>query len=154
MALGADSPLVAARKFEQLARGLAGLEKATLLEGGLIVKRAVQAELVAAGAGSGRLRGVGKKGAKIGIRVDPLGKAVLVRATGPFHLIESKTKAHRIPKDGSPRMVSTPYGVFASVNHPGTKGKHPWAKGVIIATPLVGKAGGDALKRTLGAVFR
>ena len=155
---GADSPIQAARKFQQLAKGLAGLEKTTLIEGGLIVKKAVQAELVAAGAGSGRLRGVGKKGAKIGVRVDPLGKAVLVRATGPFHLLESNTKAHRIPnerKGRGRRLVSIPgVGVFDSVNHPGTKGKHPWVKGVASAVPLVSKAGGSALKKTLGAVFR
>jgi len=157
VSFGADSPLVAAGKFGLLAKGLAGLEKEVLLQGGLIVKRSVQAQLVAAGAGSGRLRGVGKKGAKVGVRVDPLGRAVLVRATGPVHLLESKTRAHRIPKDSraSTWVISIPgVGVRAFANVKGTKGKYPWAKGVVAAAPMVGKANQVALTKTLGAVFR
>jgi hypothetical protein len=153
----ADLPLVAAAKFEKLAAGMKNLQKATLVEAAKTVQTAVRAELVAVGAGSGRLRGVGKKGGTIGVRYDVLGPdRVVVRATGQFQLLESNTKAHRIPKMRSrQRVVVIPgIGVRAWANHPGTKGKHPWAKGVVIGVPLAGRAEQTALRDLLAGVFR
>lgn len=160
MAFGADSPLVAARKFEQLAKGMAGLQRETLNQAGLIVKRSVETQIAVAGAPSGKLRGVGKKGARIGVRSDSIGTgSVLVRATGPIHFLESNTKPHRIPKEQGGRsrrriVVIPGVGVRAFARHPGTRGKHPWAKGVVIATPLIDKANQLALTKMVGAIFR
>ena len=89
------------------------------------------------------LSGVGKRGARIGVRYNvgqyDDGAKSLVFATGPFHLIERNTSAHRIPrvrKRGKPRPIAIPgVGVRMSAQHPGTKGKHPFERGVRAAMP-------------------
>lgn len=147
------------------------LEKTTKMEGELVlfernvvlvaaqaVKTSVQAQMVAAGVQNGKLRGVGKKGQKIGVRYDLIGKTALVRATGPFHLIERDTKAHRTPKVRGSRarhrlIVIPGIGVRAFANVKGTKGKHPWEKGVLVAVPLAEKAGGVALGHSLAKAY-
>jgi hypothetical protein len=75
----------------------------------------------------GILRGVGKAGARVGARYDVKeinGVAVgLVKGFGPLWLVEKDTKAgERIIKRGKRRGTV--------INHPGTKGKHPFDKGV------------------------
>lgn len=66
----------------------------------------------------------------------------IIRPRGPIGLIENGVKPHVIrPKALSKRRVragevgkralaSGSFGPVAAVRHPGTKGKHPWAKGV------------------------
>lgn len=126
----------------------------------LAVKKSVQTQLQAAGVDNGRLRGVGKKGAKIGVRYDFGGRTTaLVRATGPFHLIERTNKAHLIPKQRGARarkriVVIPGVGVRAYANHPGSKGKHPWAKGVVAAIPVQQKAQGLALAAALRKAYK
>jgi hypothetical protein len=116
-----------------------------------IVKYSVQSQLAVA-APRGRLN-VGKRGARIGVRYDLVSDtAAVVRMTGPAHLIERDTQAHRIPREArgrgrrQTRNVKHLYipgvGVRMSAQHPGTKGKHPWAKGVTAAVPVVGKVAG------------
>lgn len=107
----------------------------------LLVKTSVLAELQSAGVHGGRLQGVGKKGAKVGVRYTVAGTdhpTALVRATGPFHLIESDTKPHDI-KAKKKQAINIPgIGARASAhNTGGSRGKHPWAKGVDRAIPLV-----------------
>ncbi len=124
------------------------------------VKKSVQAQMQAAGVDNGKLRGVGKRGAKVGVRYDFVNSAsALVRATGPFHLLERDTRAHRIPKTRGGRArkrvaVIPGVGVRAWANHPGTKGKHPWAKGVAVALPIQEKAAGLALQQALVKAYR
>jgi hypothetical protein len=67
-----------------------------------------------------------------------------LRATGPWQLIEENTSPHTIgPKRrgrarGRRGAVVVPgTGPRAVVHHPGTQGKHSWAKGVDRAAPLV-----------------
>lgn len=93
-----------------------------------------------------RLSGVGRSGARLNIRYDLKGHGLnttaLVRATGPFHLLERPTKAHTIAprrgrRGGGKRAVVTPYGPRASVQHPGTSGKHPFEKGVNASLPAI-----------------
>lgn len=133
------SPEALARKFGQLAAELDDLPKTVVGEASLDVKKAVLRRAPA------RLSGVGKNGAKLGVRYnvgtfDGQAKS-LVYATGPFHLIERDTKKHRIPRERRSkkrRLLSIPgIGVRAWANHPGTRGKHPWAKGVDDAMPGV-----------------
>jgi len=126
----------------------------------LTVKTSVLAQLTAAGVKDLKLRGVGKKGARIGVRYDYTGpSSALVRATGPFHLIESDTVGHRIPKVRGSRarrrvVVIPGVGVRAFANVKGTKGKHPWAKGVAVALPIQEKAHGLALVAALEKAYR
>lgn len=107
---------------------------------------------------SKRLRGVGKKGARIGARYDLTGEnSGIVKAIGPLHLLERDTKPHDItPKKrrakGGKAAVRLADGSFrASVQHPGTKGQHPFEKGIDDATPKALRAMAnpvtDAVKR-------
>lgn len=155
----ADSIPVFLEKTAKMGAELRHLERNMVLVAAQTVKTSVQSQLAAAGVENGKLRGVGKKGAKVGVRYDILGDKALVRATGPFQLIERDTKAHRIPKvrgaRARKRIVVIPgVGVRAWANHPGTKGKHPWAKGVAAAIPIQRKAQGIALHQSVVRAYR
>lgn len=108
--------------------------KAGVFQAALAVTESVRAELPS----SGRLRGVGRRGAKISVGFDIRGTSnptALIAARGPLHLLERDTRAHTIvPKTRG--ALATPYGVRASVQHPGTKGKHPFERGVTRAVPV------------------
>lgn len=88
-----------------------------------------------------RLSGVGKRGAKLGVkyRVSKSGDGAQsqINATGPFQLIERDTRAHSEPRKHRPRRYNAipGEGVFSHVEHPGTKGKHPFERGVLAALP-------------------
>lgn len=138
---------------------LRNFERNMVLVTAKAVKTSVQAQMAAAGVQNGKLRGVGKRGAKIGVRYDVAGKTALVRATGPFHLIERDNKDHRTPKirgaQARRRVVVIPgVGVRAYANVKGSKGKHPWAKGVVASVPVAGKAGALALGHSLVKAYR
>lgn len=156
----ADSLPTFLAKTAKMGTELGTLEHRMVEIAALTVKKSVQAQMQAAGVDNGKLRGVGKKGAKIGVRYDFGGqKTALVRATGPFHLLERTNKAHRIPKvrgaRARKRVVVIPgVGVRAWANHPGSKGKHPWAKGVAAALPVQEKAQGLALAAALRKAYR
>jgi hypothetical protein len=110
----------------------------------LAVTVAERATLSSATHGSNRLSGVGRKGAKLSVGFDMKGSGnptALVRARGPYHLIESDTKAHVIiPRRRRRALAGNGFGPVASVQHPGTKGKRPWAKGLAASPPAVTKA--------------
>lgn len=67
--------------------------------------------------------------------------AALVRFTGPFHLVESPTKAHQIVAGegrkrrgrGRARALRIGDQFRASASHPGTKGKRVFATGKVLA---------------------
>lgn len=154
-----DSIPVFLEKTARMGNELRLLERNMVLVAAQAVKTSVQAQMQAAGVENGKLRGVGKRGAKVGVRYDVLGDKALVRATGPFHLLERDTKEHRIPKvrgaRARKRVVVIPgVGVRAWANHPGTKGKHPWAKGVTVAIPIQHKAQGIALRQSLVRAYQ
>lgn len=148
------------RKTAKMSVELSKLEHRTVEVAALAVKASVTAQMAAAGVNGGRLRGVGKRGAKIGVRYDITDKKALVRATGPFHLIERDTKAHRIPRErkttrAKKRTVNIPgVGLRAYAEHPGTSGKHPWKKGVVAAMPIQHKAQGIALHQSVMKAYR
>jgi hypothetical protein len=93
---------------------------------------------------------VGKRGARIGIRYDAIGpNSYRVKATGPYQLIERDTDAHIEPRKRSGTIIRTykrsgktvlrkrgstllipGIGFRQSAQHPGTTGKHPWARAV------------------------
>lgn len=105
-----------------------------------------------------RLSRVGRNGARLGVRYDVKGvgsPTALVRATGPWHLIENPIKPHeerpKAKRRAGKKALSTPYGPRASVQHPGVKNpKRPWAKG----RPAANAAAEKTLGRTYRAAFR
>lgn len=125
-----------------------------VMKGGKTVMRA---SLASARVADMRLSGVGKKGARLGVldSVKSFGPNVvgILRATGPWQLIERDTKPHTIPRLKGGRSRSTGFtrqygpafggvnerklklpngGVRSVVFHPGTQGKKPWAKGAAV----------------------
>ena len=142
------------QKVDRLQRGVSDLPSTQ-------TKRVVQVAKAAYRASAPeRLRGVGKRGAKLGVRDNtsrfPDGAKALIFAIGPWQLIEGDTKAHRIPRSRGARarrrvVVIPGVGVRAYANHPGTKGKHPWAKTTDKLKPALPRlyvaALGDELRR-------
>lgn len=134
----------------------------SILEGAAFqVKKAVQVELRKV-APSGRLSGVGKSGARVGVRYQRMGRdAFLVKMTGPAHLIERDTDPHTIgPKRSRQRKAKgrrtavALNGEFrAVVRHPGTRGQHPWEKGVKRSGQPVRKDFAKSVAGLLGEVF-
>lgn len=114
----------------------------------LLVTTSVRTELRGA-APSGRLSGVGRRGAKISVGFDApkatVNPQALVRMRGPAHLIENPTRPHAIRprrrsrgrQEAARALTVRGVGMRASVQHPGTRGKHPWARGVKAAEPMV-----------------
>lgn len=150
-------------KVGRFADQLPQASRAGVVASAVHVKRSVQAFVGPATGGDFRLSGVGRRGAKVNVRFDnPVGKlepAVLVRMVGPAHLIENPTKPHRIPnprrRRGRRRVVSIPgVGVRAYANHPGTRGRKPWAKGVAVAKPKLRGIYSAAVVDTMRKSFR
>lgn len=126
----ASSPAVLARKLRQAGGAVDGAARDGVFKSALVVKTSVLGELRVR-----RLSGVGRRGARVGVRFDVRGKTnptALIRATGPVHLIERDTRPHKIaPRGKKAKVLSIPgVGPRASAKHPGTKGKHPWERGV------------------------
>lgn len=125
-------------KLRHLERELREATERATARTALTVKKTIQA-----GAPT-RLRNVGRSGARLSVGYttksttagDPY---AIVQARGPWPIIESDTPAHVIPRArvrGRRRVIVIPgVGVRAYAHHPGTKGKHPWAKGVEAAIP-------------------
>lgn len=136
------SPAALAAKFAQLQAGLAGATRAGVTAGALLVTTSVRAQLRRA-APSGRLKGVGRSGARISVGFDAprsdVRPGALIRMRGPAHLIERDTKPHEItPRRRGVKALSTSHGPKATVKrHPGTTGKHPFEKGVAAVAPKV-----------------
>lgn len=157
-----STPAQVAAKFAAAADGIARTPRRVTEAAALTVKRSVQAHLVVA-APRGRLN-VGRKGARVGVRYTLAGNTAVVKMTGPAQLIERDTKAHRIPRAtvgrgrrqrANTKVVVIPgVGVRASAAHPGTRGKHPWEKGLRAALPAIPKAAADAYFAPLRQVFR
>jgi hypothetical protein len=131
----------AAAKMQRLGMSLVNVQLDQVNEASRIVKASVMARAPS------RLRGVGKRGARLGVRYRSGmygGEAKsIVFVTGPWQLIEWDTKAHRIPRARKSRRARKRYavipgvGVRAYAEHPGTRGKHPWRTGVTAAIPAV-----------------
>lgn len=124
------------------------------------VKKAVQAQLAVA-APRGRLN-VGKRGSRIGVRYRLHENSAVVAMFGPAQLIERDTKPHRIPRAtvgrrrrANRKPINIPgIGWRQYANHPGTKGKHPWEKGLRLARPLLPKVGGQLYVESVRKALR
>lgn len=130
-----------------------------------VMAASIDAELVAA-TGDRRLSGVGKNGARLGIKTVIGNDKASLSATGPWQLVEGDTKKHdisprgrRVGKRGRPlkgaQALKIGGGFYASAKATGgSKGKEPWAKGTIAGRPLAAKAFDAAEAAALREVFR
>lgn len=151
-----------------LAREFAELDGRTVRAAAQLTK-----ETVLAGAPA-RLRGVGRNGARLNARYTlttaGANPQALVFAVGPWQLIERDTKPHQIPRQRSTRSFEGVYGhavvpggavggvhgkggVRTRVHHPGTHGKHPWARGIVAAEPRVARLFERQTVDAIGRVF-
>lgn len=130
-----------ARKAHTAGDSLRQAQTVGVRQAALDGKRLVQSAWAAAGVNGGRLRGVGKRGAKLSVGFDMRpgpSPSALLKARGPAHLIESNTRPHDIkPRKKKGRAVVIPgVGPRARAHHPGTRGKHPW-RNAMSAMPAV-----------------
>lgn len=166
--MGVSTPLQFATKMGALATAVEGIPKSA-------TKKAVAEAKIVMGSGApSRLRGVGKRGAALGVRSGVVGTPAaatgFIQATGPWQLIESDTKAHQIPRQresatfvgtfghavipgGAEGGVHGKGGVRTRVKHPGTKGQHPWAKGAVKVAVLAPKVYQVELAASLVSIF-
>jgi hypothetical protein len=104
------------------------------------------------------LRNVGK-GAKLTVRSVVTKSTAVLTGMGPWGIIEGPTKAHRIGPHkyrGGRRgggVVLPDGGVRSSVQHPGTKGKHPFQQGAEATIPAAAKVYGVSVRTAIGAAF-
>lgn len=129
----ASTPATFAQKITGLAAGLPGVATVGTKAVCLDFKKTALA------LAPRRLRNVGRRGTRLSVVYKVFGENTpTVRAEivavppGPWKMIESGTKPHMIPRKrrrGNTKAVRLPDGgVRLSVPHPGTSGKHPWAK--------------------------
>ena len=143
----ADLAMSASRTADELrlaqAKGVKG--------SALLVTTSIRTEIAQVSGGDSRLSGASVKGARVGAKFDVKGSAnptAIIRATGPIQLIERDTKAHTIlPRASQPgrrrrrgskgkgKALAFGGGVYASAQHPGTRGKHLFEKGWKRAAP-------------------
>lgn len=156
------SPAELVRKLENAARSVESAGRAGVRSAALAATTVIRHE-VAAVVPSGRLSGVGKSGAKVSVGFDVKGTTnptALIRARGPLHLVENKTKPHPItPKRrrggaGKVGLRLKDGNVRSAVNHPGTKGQRPFAKGTAKAGPPAAAAFNAAIRGSMVRSFR
>ena len=170
--MGTSTPLEYSAKMRLAQQAASQVPREAVEASALLAKRLVQARTPA------RLRNVGKNGRALGVKYktshgDDKSQA-LVFVTGPYQLIERDTKPHPIPKlknSGRSRAAKPMFGPafggvntkrkpvlvggkpYAQVFHPGTRGKHPFEKGIDEVAPLVERVHRDALMTQLRALF-
>jgi len=121
-----------------------------------VLEAAVRVNLMAATGGDLRLSRVRSgRGARIALSLKAEGAGrsarTVVVPTGPIMLVETDTKRHgqpfsytynrRVKKRGQRPIYVPGRGVFARVNHPGTKGKRPVGKAFASTRDAAGRAG-------------
>lgn len=194
----AKSPAEFARDARRAADKMSDAHKRAVFAAGMEVKNSTLRELRSAIGPDQRMSRVGSAktrvggGAKLSVQVAERNKTdnVVVRATGPWQLVETDNQPHRIipraykPRNrkraakakarmaamsaflgfdvsqhvgsstAGPKALSTPRGPRGAVNHPGTRGKHPWRRGVDAAMPKVAPIFRSAVSRALRDAFR
>lgn len=151
-----------AAHMSKCAAALQSSQKEAVLKAALTVKGAVEVTSPA------RLRNAGKKGGKLSTRVTTFGSdakpLAIVKAVGPWPLIEYDTPAHLIGAGRTKasrnallrngvgtylKAAGAAHPVLGPIAHPGTKGKLVFHKGVAIGTP---KAAAILARSTVSAV--
>lgn len=106
-----------------------------------IIRANIRAAVPDLGIKGHRGRGQLKIGASYSVRANASGVTAIVRAKGPLQIVERDTKSHTIPKVKAPSgkgrrlkkrhiLLIPGIGYRLAVKHPGTKGKHPFERGV------------------------
>lgn len=122
------------RRLGRLATHAGARNETAIAKAALVVKEAVVAQMH----GVTRLRGVGRRGARIGVRYTITGTGgeamARIKATGPFHLLERPTRAHDIlPATRQALKIGDQFAAYAHSS--GTRGKYPWRTGTEIGKP-------------------
>lgn len=126
-------------------------EKVTIAESAQAGKKIMQANM-----GFTRLRGVGKKGAKVGVRYKIVGgshPSALLSYFGAVHLVNNNTSPHRIePKAGrrGAKALNVGGNLRANADHPGTRGKKFFEH----SKPQVATAAGKIQQRNVSTTLR
>ena len=158
-----------AHRMRRLGAEMARFGPEAVKRASLDIKNPIEQQLIRAVGPDMRMSGVGARGAKLSVRFDLKGirnPTSLIRAVGPWQLIERPTSAHPIfvraaaARGRGARRVNTQnrldqafggrgayrHGTLAFpgvggtvfrrvVQHPGTSGKRPFAKGLQIGAP-------------------
>lgn len=135
---------IAASRLQKMAKEFERAQRVAVERGSFEAKTVLLNELDRVTSGR-KLRNVGKSGAKLNVRYDVKGQrnpTGLLRAVGPWHLIENPIKPHDISprkrRGKGKKAVVTPAGPRAKVRHPGVRNpKKPWSKGIEKAKPKV-----------------
>ena len=131
-----DSLADVARAAAASADALAKAQRRGVSKAALHVTKRARANTRTATGGDMRLSGVGRRGARLGVRYDVKGRinpSALIRVTGPYHLAEHDTSAHDIPRANRRRkkILKFPDGGYArTARHPGSRGRQPFARAV------------------------
>lgn len=117
----------------------------------MVAKREMTASIQPATGGDMRLSGVGRRGARVGVRYRIADGKAYVTATGPLHLLEGGTQAH----DVEPRRRRAVYGAgmdrpLARVHVRGAPAKRVWTRAVGHAAPVTTRTYAE---RTSAAAF-
>lgn len=144
----AHSAEAVAKRMNAVAGAARKAQKISVQRAALVMKTVHLAGLNADAPG-GRLRNVGRKGAKLGVKYTMHGAtghaSAIVEATGAWPILNNPTKPHEIrSKKGKTLRLGD--GLFrASAQHPGTKGKRTWQK----AQPKAMVEGQKQLNKTM-----
>lgn len=145
-----------ARRAATLPAALVDATPAATRAGAEVLETAARVNLLSATGGDLRLSRVRSgKGARVNLSVKTEGAGSgtrsLVVPTGPVMLVEAKTRAHvqpfgytynrRVQKRGRKPVHIPGVGVFARVQHPGTRGKRPIGRAFESASGDAGSAG-------------
>lgn len=166
-------------RLRQTAAAVAKGSRATIEQAALVSKKRIEAQRDRDTGGDGRLSGVGKSGAKLGVSYKMEGTATapraFIKATGPWPLIENNTSGRVVRsrhakgsgrrgligpaapgqfKGGGRAVLNIPgVGFRRSARHPGTTGKKTFAKGraasIAPATALIKKRSTEIVKAAL-----
>lgn len=133
------------------------------------VPRAVGASALAfkrtiVAASPGRMRNVGRRGARLGVKYTVSGSGARAKANvsgdGPWPLLDNPSVPHRIPRERSrrsrkrARVLKLPNGFASYVEHPGTKGKRVFATARDAAVPDATDAAWRVFLATVTKAFR
>ena len=132
--------------------------KAFVKQGAVVITGSVFASMAARGLGSHRLRNVGRGGARLGVRstfTETGGSpGAIIKATGPWQIVEDNTHAHRIEPSGDDVLaLKIGDGFAAYADHPGTKGKHAWTTGVEAARKPVASTYQKEMAKVITTAF-
>ena len=168
-------------KIRRFGTEFESLNAASVAAAAQAVKDVTEPKVRRATGGDGRLSGVGRNGARIGVRYDVKGTVnatALVKATGPAHLVESDTKPHVVASRYGPKrtrrarssMVAAGKTVGAgwdrravisfggvtvryAVESGGSKGRHPYRDGFAAGSKMAPKAYASRQRQAFVKVF-